>query len=485
MAEERTPATIEKGASSVWQTPQFTLPEGTYLGQSFFREVYAERLSPNVYRKFYYTNVAGPCTETMFLEQYGGVEYDCNKFDNTILEYAPLREQVKVGGNDATISIPASGSGFIPIDAADVAPDTQYTLPYDGNSLVLPSGDIVDVVSVGTENGGEADGSLYIEVEQREGGSGTLTVESGQELTILFGREISDCDCPEGNFRVQGMPVDTDIKWHSYADARELCGDDLNACSVLQVPLIDSNGNFIEGTAPFTYFNIEQELHADMQKRKNIEVLLELIARVKAAGLKFTPSDSDKIEVEDIRDWKKILDSFGIRNREYLVFAGNVVFSQFMKLRQDAQVTALEITQRPLVDCPWINLDYCGITVEGLTFHIFEACTFSNGYELGGAGSDFPASALLIPAGDRSTRVQWSRGRTGRTGYTDKAFNIVYFRGTNGVTYDVHVDTGGILGPYNPYEPGCIKQKWAVRSNWALETFGLQAWGFIGLGTGS
>lgn len=129
-------------------------------------------------------------------------------------------------------------------------------------------------------------------------------------------------------------------------------------------------------------------------------------------------------------------------------------------------------------------MEYCGIKVEGMTLHIYDDCTFSNGKELGASGMNFPDSAIFVPLGNRPHDTNRSVSYLGRNGYTEKMFTTVYFQSIQGRRYDIFTDSNGFLngqGGRNTFGTGCKTHEWSAESRFLLEVHCPNAWGYMGL----
>jgi len=237
------------------------------------------------------------------------------------------------------------------------------------------------------------------------------------------------------------------------------------------------------------YTTAQADMYRDLERRKHYETLLNpnfgIVPNLRARGMKFTPATPGTITTQDIRDWKSALNQAGVAGMEYAIFAGRNIYSQFQQMLLTAGVVQLNYIDQPLNDCKWINMEYCGIKVEGLTLHIYDECSFSSGKELGATGMNFPDSAIFVPMWnkpqDSTTSIQ---GFGTRNGYTEKMMTRVYFKSINGTVYDIKTDSNGILnGPNgrNTFGTGCKNHEWSAESRMLNELHCLPSWGYIGL----
>ncbi|HJY22386.1 MAG TPA: hypothetical protein VJ279_05850 [Hanamia sp.] len=444
-----------------FQTGQFTLPTGTNVSEAF-----AGRISSNkIYRSAWNCNIVEDCGMMSWIEEYGGVEFDCHK-NYSLLEYNGTRYQIKVA-EDTTIPT-TSTTGTIAIGANDHYVSGLYFLPQVGNTLIAPNGALIDITAVTHNAANDTD----LTVRQRGAGA-AIALTANTLLLVVPGRQISDCVCPSGQFRIPDLPIEHDLSMVTFADKGVLCGSDLEECKNFVIPFLDEAGNEIsEKEAWFT--PSQKAMYQGIEQRKNYERLLNpifgLIPTIKARGIKFTQADANELTIADIRFLKKSLAVNGVSNREFAIFAGTDKFSQWQQFLGVQGVSQLNYMERPLNDCSWINMQYCGIMVEGLTLHVYEDCTFGNGKGLGAAGFVFPNSSIWVPMGNRPLDSKYSFGTPNRNGtMAGKKFTTVYFQSIQGVRYDMVFDSNGILGPRNSMGTGCRTHEWSAQTEFTFE----------------
>lgn len=465
-----------------YQTGYFAGPLGQPINQDFFNAAFAGRINENkIYKEVYNCNIVGNCTMSTWLEEFGGVEYDCHPA-YTNLEYNGFRHQIRA---NASVTIPAyPATGNIILSAKDHFVSGAYVLPQQGNAIVTaPNGILVDVTAVvhATAN------DTYVTVRQRPGTTGTIVIPSGAEMLVLQGSILTDCACPTGQFNFRDLPLEIDLAMIDIAVKGELCGDAIEKCQFLKIPFLDAEGNEIGEKSPW-FTEAQQDMYRDLEMRKHYEKMLNpifgVVPNIRARGIKLTPASSSEITTDDIRDWKQGLDIAGISGREYAVFAGRNIFSQLQRMMLAAGVVQLDHAVQPLMDCKWINMEYCGIKVEGMTLHIYEDLSFSNGKCLGASGMVFPNSAIFVPMWNRPKEPQRSISPISRNGYTEKMFTTVYFQSIQGRKYDIYTDSNGFLnGPNgrNSFGTGCKTHEWSAESRFTLESHCMNAWAYIGL----
>lgn len=459
-----------------YQTGQFSAPVGSPLDQAFFNQAMAGRINTNkIYREAYQCMV-GQCGIASWLNEFTTPETDCHDH-TTLLEYYGYRNQIK---EKTGVTIPAyPATGTITLSDKDHFVSGNYVLPQVGNAIVLaPTGDLADVISVTHATANDT----VLVVRKRQGTSGTSVIPQGAEMLVLSGAMLEDCACPTGQFRLPDLPIEHDLSMIDIGAKGELCGDALEKCQYLLIPFLDGNGNVLD---KFWYTEPQRKMYSDLRDREQYETLLNpnwgIVPTIKARGVKFSPASGSEITTDDIRAWKKGLDLVGNMNREFAVFAGNEIYSQFQKMLGTAGVTNLNYVERPLGDCGWLDLDYCGMKVEGLTLHIYDECTFSNGKGLGATGMIFPNSAIFFPMGDNKSETLFSDGGMNRQGNNEKLFTKVYFRSIQGKTYDMVTDSNGLLGPRNTFGTGCKNHEWTAESRFYNIVKCPQNWGYIGL----
>lgn len=476
-------STLGNGGVLGFQTGYFSGPVGAPVDQNFFNNAFAGHLNTNkIYKEVYNCNIIGQCTMGTWMETYGGVEYDCHPA-YTNLEYSGYRRQIR---ESVGVTIPAwPATGNITLSAKDMFVSGQYILPQVGQAIALtPRGFLADVTAVTQATAYSA----VITVKQRSQTAAPQVIALGDEMLVLQGSLLTDCALPTGQFNFRDLPLEIDLAMIDVASKGSLCGDAIEKCQFLKIPFLDENGNEIPSKSPW-FTPVQQDMYRDLERRKYYEKLLNpgfgIIPNLRARGIQFAPASNTAITIQDMRDFKAALDLAGIAGREYAVFAGGVIFSQFQVLALAAGVTQrLTFEDQPMNDCKWINYEYCGFKVEGLTLHIYDECSFSSGKELGSAGMNFPSSAIFVPLADRPSDVTRSVSPLGRNGYTNKMFTTVYFESIQGRRYDMVTDSNGFLnGPNgrNTFGTGAKNHEWSAETRFLQETYCMNAWAYIGL----
>lgn len=459
-----------------YQQGYFSGTPGTPVAQDFFDAAFAGRIhTDKIYKETYNCNMIGQCTMSMWMDEFMNFETDCFPAYSLIETNAQL-QQITV---KTTVTIGAyPATGIIALANANQFVGGVYVLPQIGNTVVLsPSGELAVITAVTHATG--YDTTITVRLRNTSGTAQTVT--AGDQLLVLAGAEIADCACPTGQFRFDDLPIVYDLNMITIGDKGTLCGDALNKCQYLKIPFTDECGTVIEKW----YTKTLTDMYKDFESRKHYERLLNpnfgIIPAIKARGLKFQPASSSEITTDDIRAWKRDLDAAGIACREYAIFAGGVLYSQFQRMLLSAGVTQLQYIDRPLNDCAWINLEYCGIKVEGMTLHIYEECTFSNGKLLGGPNMTFKNSAIFVPMCNNSEAVNRTSITTSCNGYNNKMLTTVYFKDIHGRVWDNMTDSNGVLGVRNTFGTGCETQEWSVKSRFLQEVHCPNVWGYMGL----
>ncbi|MEO6305974.1 MAG: hypothetical protein ABIP51_22700 [Bacteroidia bacterium] len=469
-----------------YQTGYFSGIVGSPVDQAFFNAAFSGLINTNkIYKDVYNCNIIGETESNMmtWMDEFGGVEYDCHPA-YTNLEYNGFRRQIR---SNTGVTVPAyPGTVNIVLSAKDHFVSGQYVLPQVGNVIALtPSAKLANITAVTHATNFDT----VITVQLRSRTSGSVAIAAGDEMLILEGMELTDCLCPTGQFKFRDLPLEIDLAMIDIAVKGSLCGDAIEKCQFLKIPFLDADGKEI-GEKGIWYTSAQQDMYRDLERRKLYEKLLNptfgLIPNIRARGIKFSPTLTTAITTDDLRDLKKQLDIQGISGREYSVFAGGNIFSQFQRMLLTAGVTQLLYSERPMADCGWINMEYCGIKVEGLTLHIYEERNFSNGKTLGAVGMNYPDSAVFIPMWDNPTEPQRSVPATNRNGngYQNKMVKTVYFQSVQGKRYDMVTDSNGFLnGPNgrNTFGTGCKTHEWSAEVRFLQEFHCMNAYIYIGL----
>jgi hypothetical protein len=463
-----------------YQTGYFSGPLGEPLAQSFFDAAFAGRINANkIYKEAYHCDIVQECTMSTWLDEYAGFETDCYPA-YTLLETYGQKHIIKAAQTVQLTAYPATADLHLSTSSYYVG--GTYVLPQVGNTIVLPPiGVLAKVTAVSLASSGDA--ILTIQQRDTTGATGTQTITVGDDMLVLAGSIIADCACPTGQFKFNDLPIEIDLSMDTFGDKGELCGDALLKCQWLKIPFTDECGNVIDKF----YTKALQDMYRDHERRKHYEMLLNpkwgVIPTIRARGMKWTPASANEITVADVRSWKALLDAAGISCREYAIFAGGTLFSQFQAMLLAAGVAKLDNTVQPNMDCKWINMQYCGIMVEGLTLHIYEECTFSNGKLLGSGTSKFPASAIVMPMCQRPSCSRTNnRGEGGSQ--DNKMFSRVYFKDLSGRVWDNLTDSNGVLngpGGRNTFGTGCNEHEWTIQSRFLNEVHCADQWSYIGL----
>jgi hypothetical protein len=463
-----------------YQTGFFSGVEGSPVDQSFFEQAFEGHINTNkIYKEAYGCNIVGMCNSSMWMEQFMGVETDCYP-DYTLLEYNGRRMQIREKNGVTIPAYPATGN--ITLSNSDQFVNGAFVLPVVGNLIVLPpSGNLAVVTAVVHATAYDT----LVTVRQVSHTAGSQVIPANADMMVLPGAEIADCACPTGAPRFDDLPIEHDLSMVTWGDKMSICGDALNKCQFLKIPFYDADGNEI-GERGRWFTEAQQDLYRGLERYKHYRTYLDpnfgIIPTVKARGIHFAPASNDAITLDDIRYYKSQLDFYGIMGREYAIFAGGVKFSQYQRLLQDAGVVQLQYAQQPLNDCKWLNMEWCGLKIEGLTLHVYDECSFSNGKELGSTGMVFPNSAIWVPLYNRDKSPTRSIQMPTRNGYTEKMFTRVYFKDISlNRTWDVLSDSNGILGPRNTFGTGCETHEWTVKTRFLNEIHCANSWGFEGL----
>ena len=461
-----------------YQTGFFSAVPGEPITQHFFDAAFAGRINTNkIYKESYHCNIVQMCGMSQWMEEFMGYDTDCHSA-YTLLETYGQNNQVKI---DTTAVVPQyPGTVVLHVDASSQFVSNQFILPQVNNTLIAsPKGDLVKVTAVSFASSAD----ITITVQQRDttGNTGAFTITAGDVLIVLSGSEIADCACPTGQFAFNDLPTEIDLRMVEIGDKGELCGKALHECEWLKIPFTDECGNVVE----HWYTEALADMYRRHEKRKFYENLFNpnfgIIPTVRAKGIKWVPSNTTEITVQDVRDFKAQLDLYGVGCREFAIFAGRTKYSQFQQMLLAAGVVKLDNIVKPLADCQWINMEYCGIKVEGLTLHIYEECSFSNGKELGSANMVFPNSAIIVPMCNRpACNRSNNRGEAGSQ--DQKMASTVYYKSAKtGKVFDNDTDSNGIFGPRNTFGAGCEQHEWTIKSRWLLEIHCANWWGYMGL----
>jgi hypothetical protein len=459
-----------------YQQGLFSGTPGTPVAQDFFDAAFAGRIhTDKIYKETYNCNIVEQCTMSTWMDEFMNYETDCYPAYSLIETNSQL-QQITVKTDTTIPAYPSTGT--IALANSSMFVNGVYYLPQAGNNIVLsPSGELAKVTLVTHATGYDT----TLTVQLRSTLASSQAVKAGDQLLVLSGSEIADCACPTGQFAFDDLPIVTDLVMGTFGDKGSLCGDALNKCQYLKIPFTDDCGNVIEKW----YTKALTDMYKRFENKKHFEKLLNpvwgIIPSIKARGIKFTQADPTQVTTDDIRAWKAALDAAGIACREYAIFAGGSLFSQYQKMLLTAGVVQLQYINRPLADCGWINMNYCGIQVEGMTLHVYEECTFSNGKLLGGPNMTFKSSAIWVPMCNNSEPVNRTSITGSCNGYNNKMLTTVYFKDQHGRVWDNMTDSNGVLGVRNTFGTGCETQEWTIKTRFLQEVHCPASWGYQGL----
>lgn len=462
-----------------YQTGIFSGPKGEPLAQHFFNAAFAGRINENkIYKKSYHCDIVGQCGISQWLEQWGNVSSDCFP-EYSLIETFGDRKQMKISAGATVPQYP--GTVALHVHDDDTFVGNQFVLPQVGNVLVSPpNGHLLVVTAISQASADDI--TVTVRQFDKTGNIGEFEVAAGDEFLVLSGAEIADCACPTGQFRVPDLPIITDLSMYLFGDKGEVCGDAVNKCQWLKIPFHDEEGNVVD----HWYTEALQRMYRDHEEAKMYQRLFNpywgLIPMVRARGFRWVPASNSAITLADVRTWKSELDLNGIMCREFAIFAGKNKYSQWQQMLLAEGVEALNYSDRPMNDCSWLNLEYCGIKVEGLKLHIYDECNFSNGKTLGSQNYVFPDSAIVVPLCNRPAMANRSSGTTRRDQGADlKMYETVYFKSNDGRVWDNLTDSNGIFGPRNTFGAGCEQHEWTIKSRFLCEPHCMNWWGFMGL----
>lgn len=450
-------------------------PNSATLNQTFFNAAFAGRISANpVYKETYWCKIIGEMGFGTFLDEYTGFDtFGFSSFSN--VEYNPYYDQVKVSSAGATV--PAYPSTVaIPVDVAASQFYATYILPQVGQTLVLPPYGALVLVTAVTPNGS----SPTVTVRHLSTTGTEIVLAAGAELKVLTGKYLADCACPTGPFRVMDIPIVQALAMKAIGETSgEICGKALLERQNLKLPFYSETGEVEQEL----WFNEPlAKMYRDFEKAKTYLRLLDpdwgLIPTLVARGGVFTTDSPSEMDIDDIYVWGSALKEAGVSCTEYAVFCGRDLFVMFQKLLNKEGVDkVLYSIFDQMDDCKWLNLNWCGLKVGGLTLHVFEEDWMGNGLALGAAGFNFRKAGIMVPLCNRSTNIKESEMANGKP--SNKMLTTTYLKDNMGRVWDNIQDGNGLYGPRNTYGVLCDKQEWGVKSEFAQTVHCPQAWGLI------
>lgn len=453
-------------------------PNGTPIDQTFFNAAFAGRISSNpVYKETYWCDLVGDFGFGTFLDEYTGWDTSCfSSFSN--VEYSPYYDQVKITA--ASVSVPAYTAGtntvVIPIDTTKSQFYATYILPQPGQTIVAPPyGALLEVVAVTAQGG-----TPTMTVRNRSTTGAAFTIPASSEMKVLIGKYLADCDCPSGLLRVPDLPIVRPLTMKPIGTSSGvICGKALTECQNLKLPFFDENGNESE----LWYNEPLKRMYRDFENTKIYDRFLDpdwgLIPTLVSRGSVFTTATPGVVTVADVTAWGDALIAAGISCTNYAIFCGRSLFTAFQALLNQEGVNKVLIgIFDAMDDCKWLNYNWCGLSVAGLSLHIYQEPFMSNGMGLGAAGYNFKQAGLMMPLCDRSTNMSATE-KNGVGDSANKMITTTYLKDNLGRVWDNLQDGNGIWGPRNTFGTGCDSQEWTVKSSFTQTIHCPQAWGLI------
>lgn len=466
-------AVLIPNGGSMPRTGEFSTPAGVIQNGAFLQATQAARYSADpVFRKHYYCNLIQRNSFGLWLTENMGFAETCFKNYSIIREYA-TNNLVRLS-NIAAVIIPASpGTAVLPIAVASHYVSGNYVYPQVGDALLLPpNGDIAIITAV---TPGVNTTTITVRLKAS---LVPVTVPIGADVIVLTGKQLADCDCPTGRIRLQDAPVEQPITMASIGEGSgQICGDALLACQNVKYAYkyMDANGNQV--TTELWYGGELQKLYQRHEESKMYQYLFDpsfgIITTLRAKSIRWNWADPNILTEADIADLKRGVQASGLGCYEYTFMLGALAFAAAQTLANNLATNRVSYGMFNPEDCKWINLNFCTVSISGMTIHFYEEESFSNGKMLGASGFDYQKRGIGLPMCDKPSNLR-------RSGDNDnKLFTIVHFRDTLGRIHDGLTDSNGILnGPNgrNTFGTGCDFHEFSIKSSFAVEVSCPESW---------
>lgn len=465
-------AALVPNGGSMPRTGEFSSPAGVLMNGAFLQAAQASRYSADpVFRKHYFCNLIQRNNFGLWLTENMGYAETCFKNYSIIREYAT--DNLVRLSNGAPVVVPASpGTVTVPISVASHYVGGNYVYPQVGDALLLPpNGDIAIITAV---TPGVNTTTLTIRLKAS---TTSVTIPANADVIVLTGKQLADCDCPEGQIRLQDAPVEQPIVMDSFGDLSRICGDALLACQNVKYAYkyMDADGNQVE--TELWYGGELSKLYQRHEEAKLYKYLFDpsfgIITTLRAKSIRWNWADPNTLTVEDIADLKRAVQASGLGCYEYTFMLGGLAFASAQTLANSLALNRVSYGMFNPEDCKWINLHFCTISISGMTIHFYEEESFSNGKMLGASGFDYQRRGVGMPMCDKPSSMV-------RKGDNDnKLFTIVHFRDTLGRIHDGLTDSNGILngpGGRNTFGTGCDFHEFSIKSTFSVEVSCPESW---------
>lgn len=460
------------------QTNKLYSPNISPLDATALTTLLAGRYSQDkVIKEFYWCKIIEDQNLFAFLGEYMGKDTSC--FPNfSVVQHDYLYDQIKLGATGAPFTLAAyPTTTVLPLDVAASQFGGAYILPQVGNSVAVPPyGELFEVTAVNASGG-----SPTVSVKHRNPAGVAITgIVAGQEMVVLAGKYLADCACPDGSFRIPGMPTVYDLSMVTKGSYEKICGDALLSCQNFLIPFFDENGN----ESPYWFNEPLKKMYKDFEKSNHYEMLLNynwgLIPVLKSRGSVLTPTSTTALTEDDIYFYSSAYSLKGVTVTEFAVAAGRDRFIQYQKLFNSLSSNNNGIIgiYDPAEVCKTLNMNWCTLKIGGFTLHVFEDKWMSTGLGLGNAAYKFRNAAIWIPLIDRTTNVR-NDEVDGFGNAASKMLTTVYFKESSpgGRTWDALQDENGLWASRNNGGAGCDFMEWSVKSRFAQIIHCPEAWG--------
>lgn len=452
---------------------QFSLPSGVTLNGAFLQAAQASRYSADpVFRKHYFCNLIQQNTFGLWLTENMGYGETCFKNYSIVREYAT--DNLVHLSNATAVTIPASpGTAVLTIAANSHYVSGNYVYPQVGDALLLPPNGDIGIITAVTP--GINTTSLTVRLKSS---TVAVIVPALADVIVLTGKQLADCECPTGTFRMEDTPVEQPIAMQAIGElSGRICGDALLACQNVKYKYMymDADGNQVE--TELWYGGELQKMYKRHEDSKMYQYLFDpsfgIINTLRAKSIRWNWANRDVLTEQDIADLKRAVQASGLGCTEYTFVLGSLAYAAAQTLANSLSLNRISYGQFNPEDCKWINLQFCTISISGMTIHFYEENSFSNGKMLGASGFDYLRRGIGMPMCDKPSNLK-------RVGENDtKLFTVVHFRDTLGRLHDNLTDSNGILngpGGRNTFGTGCDFHEFSIKSTFSVEVSCPESW---------
>lgn len=471
------PAIYGAGINNPVYSPAFSANAADIINIGFLKLNQANRFSADpTIRESIMHNVYEPSGILSWMEENMGYKLSCYK-TYQLAHYFPSKRYINLA-NAAAIVVPAAISTVnITWPVAETTGPGLFLLPQIGGAVITaPDGNMLYITNIVP-----AGGTFTVTLQNRN--HATFTIPINSDVVILSGKELAECECPNGTTIFSNTPLLETITLINLANkSNQICGDALLACQnmIFEYQSTDENGCL--KTYQWFYDAAYKSMVAEHRRTKKMDILSHpvfgIIPKIRKYGIKWTWADPTNVTLLDLEDFALFLANNSISANSFSFFCEMRAFASFQKLARTEGTNRILFGSFNPGDCKVLDLQFCSISHMGIDFHFYREGVFNDKNYLGGAGFNFINKAIGIPMTDRTDRPD--EGMCTPT--NKKHITIVTFQDKNGNVWEEVVDSNGLLNTMgnnapsignnynrNTFGTGCKFHEYSIESDFSVE----------------